>query len=74
MCFQTRGRMTNFIWSICSLLRRPFERHEYRKVIPLLTVSHHFDSILESTKAKVLAVYQILKTFIDCMALMKGFI
>ena len=32
------GELANFIWSICNLLRGPYKRNEYRKVILPLTV------------------------------------
>ena len=44
----------NDIWSICNLLRGPYKRNEYRKVILPLTVLKRFDSILAPTKEKVL--------------------
>ena len=53
--------MVSFIWSICNLLRGPYKRNEYRKVILPLTVLRRFDCILEPTKAKVLAGYDKLK-------------
>ena len=30
---RTHGELANFIWSICNLLRGPYKRNEYRKVI-----------------------------------------
>lgn len=53
--------MANFIWSICNLLRGPYKRNEYRKVILPLTVLRRFDCILDPTKAKVLEEFQSLK-------------
>lgn len=53
--------MANFIWSICNLLRGPYKRNEYRKVILPLTVLRRFDCILEPTKARVLAEHQKIK-------------
>jgi type I restriction enzyme M protein len=61
MTGQTHAQMANFIWSICNLLRGPYKRNEYRKVILPLTVLRRFDCILEPTKAKVLAEYDKLK-------------
>ncbi|MDD5458109.1 MAG: class I SAM-dependent DNA methyltransferase [Phycisphaerae bacterium] len=61
MAVQTHGQMANFIWSICNLLRGPYKRNEYRKVILPLTVLRRFDCILASTKGKVLAEYSKLK-------------
>jgi len=53
--------MANFIWSICNLLRGPYKRNEYRKVILPLTVLRRFDCVLEPTKATVLAEQEKLK-------------
>ena len=61
MTVQTHAQMANFIWSICNLLRGPYKRNEYRKVILPLTVLRRFDCILELTKAKVLAEQEKLK-------------
>lgn len=61
MTSQTHAQMANFIWSICNLLRGPYKRNEYRKVILPLTVLRRFDCILEPTKAKVLAEHDKLK-------------
>lgn len=61
MTGQTHAQMANFIWSICNLLRGPYKRNEYRKVILPLTVLRRFDCILEPTKMKVLAEYDKLK-------------
>jgi type I restriction enzyme M protein len=47
-------QLANFIWSICNLLRGPYKRHEYRKVILPLTVLRRFDCLLAPTKVKVL--------------------
>ena len=51
---QTHQQLANFIWSICNLLRGPYKRNEYRKVILPLTVLKRFDSVLLDTKAQVL--------------------
>jgi type I restriction enzyme M protein len=61
MTVQTHKQMANFIWSICNLLRGPYKRNEYRKVILPLTVLRRFDCILLPTKAKVLEEYITLK-------------
>ena len=52
---QTHGELANFIWSICNLLRGPYKRNEYRKVILPLTVLRRFDCVLADTKEDVLA-------------------
>ncbi len=51
----THSQMAGFIWSICNLLRGPYKRNEYRKVILPLTVLRRFDCVLEPTREKVLA-------------------
>ena len=40
---RTHAELANFIWSICNLLRGPYKRNEYRKVILPLTVLRRFD-------------------------------
>lgn len=61
MSAETHSQLANFIWSICNLLRGPYRRNEYRKVILPLTVLRRFDCLLAPTKAKVLAEYPALK-------------
>lgn len=61
MAHQTHGQMVNFIWDICNLLRGPYKRNEYRKVILPLTVLRRFDCILDPTKGKALEEYNSLK-------------
>ncbi|GAB1483363.1 class I SAM-dependent DNA methyltransferase [Treponema sp.] len=61
MSVQTHQQTANFIWSICNLLRGPYKRNEYRKVILPLTILRRFDCILEPTKAKVLVEFDKLK-------------
>jgi type I restriction enzyme M protein len=58
MSTDTHKQIANFIWSICNLLRGPYKRNEYRKVILPLTVLKRFDSILAPTKPKVLAEFK----------------
>src|SRR5262245_50997674 len=55
-------QLANFIWSICNLLRGPYKRNEYRKVILPLTVLRRFDCLLAPTKAQVLKQYEAIKT------------
>lgn len=55
MATQSHSQIASFIWSICNLLRGPYKRNEYRKVILPLTVIRRFDCILEPTKDKVLS-------------------
>ena len=59
---ETHAQLANFIWGICNLLRGPYKRNEYRKVILPLTVLRRFDCLLAPTKAKVLAEHAKIKT------------
>ena len=59
---QTHGELANFIWSICNLLRGPYKRNEYRKVILPLTVLRRFDCVLAETKEDVLTAAEQTKT------------
>ncbi len=52
---RTHGELANFIWGICNLLRGPYKRNEYRKVILPLTVLRRFDCVLAATKDAVLS-------------------
>ena len=52
---KTHAELATFIWSICNLLRGPYKRNEYRKVILPLTVLRRFDCVLAGTKEAVLA-------------------
>jgi type I restriction enzyme M protein len=61
MTSETHTQLANFIWSICNLLRGPYKRNEYRKVILPLTVLRRFDSLLAPTKAHVLAEHPKIK-------------
>lgn len=61
MSVQTHQQAANFIWSICNLLRGPYKRNEYRKVILPLTILRRFDCILEPTKDQVLSEFDRLK-------------
>ena len=53
---RTHSELINFIWGICNLLRGPYKRNEYRKVILPLTVLRRFDCVLAETKDKVIEV------------------
>jgi type I restriction enzyme M protein len=59
---ETHSQLANFIWTICNLLRGPYKRNEYRKVILPLTVLRRFDCLLAPTKAQVLAEHPKIKT------------
>ena len=58
----THSQLASFIWSICNLLRGPYKRNEYRKVILPLTVLRRFDCLLDPTKAQVLKEHAAIKT------------
>ncbi|GJL50950.1 MAG: restriction endonuclease subunit M [Nitrospirales bacterium] len=62
MSLETHSHLANFIWSICNLLRGPYKRNEYRKVILPLTVLRRFDCLLAPSKAQVLAEHPKIKT------------
>lgn len=61
MTTETHRQMATFIWGICNLLRGPYKRNEYRKVILPLTVLRRFDSILEPTKETAINEYNKIK-------------
>src|SRR6266567_2109027 len=61
MSTETHFEIANFIWSICNLLRGPYRRNEYRKVILPLTVLRRFDCVLAPTKAAVLKEHAAIK-------------
>jgi type I restriction enzyme M protein len=61
MTAETHRQLASFIWSICNLLRGPYKRNEYRKVILPLTVLRRFDCLLAPTKAAVLKEHAKLK-------------
>jgi type I restriction enzyme M protein len=62
MTAATHRELANFIWSICNLLRGPYKRNEYRKVILPLTVLRRFDCLLAPTKQQVLREHQRIKS------------
>ena len=53
---RTHDELAKFIWSTCNLLRGPYKRNEYRKVILPLTVLRRFECVLAETKGQVLAI------------------
>src|SRR5271165_283462 len=61
MTVQTHQQLAAFIWNICNLLRGPYKRNEYRKVILPLTVLRRFDCILAPTKDAVLKEHAALQ-------------
>ena len=62
MTTETHTQLATFIWSICNLLRGPYKRNEYRKVILPLTVLRRFDCLLAPSKAQVLGEHPKIKT------------
>lgn len=54
MSAETHSQIANDIWSICSLLRGPYKRNEYRKVILALTVLRRLDCLFAPAKAQAL--------------------
>lgn len=61
MTVETHSQLANFIWSICNLLRGPYKRNEYRKVILPLTVLRRFDCLLAPSKTRVLTEHARIK-------------
>ena len=61
MTQDTHRQIANDIWSICNLLRGPYKRNEYRKVILPLTVLRRFDCLLSSTKKQALITFNQYK-------------
>lgn len=61
MTVESHRQMANFIWDICNLLRGPYKRNEYRKVILPLTVLRRFDCLLAPTKEEVLKKHAQIK-------------
>lgn len=59
---ETHSQLASFIWSICNLLRGPYKRNEYRKVILPFTVLRRFECLLEPSRQAVLKEFQSLKT------------
>jgi type I restriction enzyme M protein len=58
---ETHRQIASDIWSICNLLRGPYKRNEYRKVILPLTVLRRFDGLLSPTKNAALATFSQFK-------------
>lgn len=59
---ETHSQLASFIWGICNLLRGPYKRNEYRKVVLPLTVLRRFECLLEPTRQNVLDEYELWKT------------
>ena len=58
---QTHRQLAGLIWQICNLLRGPYKRNEYRKVVLPLTVLRRFDCLLAPTKTRALATFNEFK-------------
>lgn len=54
-----------FIWDLADLLRGPYKRNEYQKVILPFTVLKRFDSVLDHSKRDVLETHNKYKNSID---------
>lgn len=61
MTVENHNALASFIWDICNLLRGPYKRNEYRKVILPLTVLRRFDCLLAPAKEKSLAKFTKVK-------------
>ncbi|MHB1580880.1 MAG: type I restriction-modification system subunit M [Acidithiobacillus sp.] len=61
MTAEIHRHLANDIWSICNLLRGPYKRNEYRKVILPMTVLRRFDCLLSPTKAQALTTFNQYK-------------
>jgi type I restriction enzyme M protein len=61
MSTENHRQLANDIWSICNLLRGPYKRNEYRKVILPLTVLRRFDCLLAPTKTQALETFNQYK-------------
>ncbi len=59
---ETHRQLANDIWSICNLLRGPYRRNEYRKVILPLTVLRRLDCLLSHSKNQALETFSQYKS------------
>jgi type I restriction enzyme M protein len=62
-------QLSNFIWQIADLLRGPYRRPQYERVMLPMTVLRRFDCVLAPTKEKVLAEQQKWKSRLSDEAL-----
>ena len=53
---------SDLVWKIANLLRGPYRRPQYRKVMIPLTVLRRQDCVLEESKADVLEMHEQLTT------------
>ena len=67
MTAETHQKLARFIWDICNLLRGPYKRNEYRRVILPMTVLRRFDCLLAPTKERVLAIHATCRTKSDAV-------
>ncbi|MGN7472396.1 type I restriction-modification system subunit M [Brevibacillus sp. SAFN-007a] len=51
----------SFIWTIAEILRGPYKKEEYGKVVLPIAVLRRFDCVLEETKEEVLSQYEKFK-------------
>lgn len=51
----------NFIWTIAEILRGPYKKEDYGKVVLPMAVLRRFDCVLAETKEEVLAQYEKYK-------------
>lgn len=51
----------NFIWTIAEILRGPYKKEEYGKVVLPMAVLRRFDCVLQNTKEEVLSQYEKYK-------------
>ncbi|WP_309479239.1 type I restriction-modification system subunit M [Brevibacillus agri] len=51
----------NFIWTIAEILRGPYKKEDYGKVVLPMAVLRRFDCVLEETKEEVLSQYEKFK-------------
>jgi type I restriction enzyme M protein len=54
-------QLSNFIWQIADLLRGPYRRPQYERVMLPMTVLRRFDCVLAPTKEQVLEKYRHIK-------------
>jgi type I restriction enzyme M protein len=61
MSNQIVQELSNYIWSVADLLRGPYRRPQYERVMLPMTVLRRFDYVLEATKPAVLERFEELK-------------
>src|SRR3989338_1930543 len=57
----------SFLWDLADLLRGPYKRNEFQKVILPFSVLKRFDCVLSDTKTDVVAAYAKYKCQIENM-------